>query len=347
MKKEDSEEKEEKKIHIGDLIKQKFEEIKKEGDVKKNYKWLADKMFYSLSGLNHIFERNSINTETLERFCNVLECNFFAFYSHLYEKFDKEKRIGSINFCRLEHYPLGHANVVLTENRTLEISNFETPLDGILIRTNGACEWMLAINPVQIERGDVFGVTYNFTDNLNRVKTIAQWSLQQSPDGKYVYLVVNSKLEGDIITVRGTKDGKEVFMREYSKNDNPDNAWICVLALRIMILNSIDYESATEIITHPDGVQTKVETITKSIGNRGQAHAIPVVQLSPIKPVLEDNTYMIDHIYISSARSYPAQFSDELDGKISEVIFTAKTTKSIEINNEIYSIKKTDESIDI
>jgi hypothetical protein len=74
------------------------------------------------------------------------------------------------------------------------------------------------------------------------------------------------------------------------------------------------------------------------LGNGGQAQAKPVVELSPTNPVTEDNTYEIDHIYISSSRSYPVEFSDELDGQISEVIFTAKTQKSLEINNEAYQM---------
>jgi hypothetical protein len=264
---------------------------------------------------------------------NIIKESFiFKFYFYM----------ESTNFCELKHYPLGNANIALKENGNLGISNLVTPLDGIVIRTNGACNWVLTMNPVQIEQGDVFGVTYNLTDNLDRVKTVAQWALRQSPDGEYVYLVVNSRLEGDIITVKGTKGGEEVFTREYNKNDNPDNSWIHVLVFLVtaaaVILDRVNYEKTTKITTHPDGTQTKVETTKKCIGNGGQAQAKPVVELSPTDPVTEDNIYEIDHIYISSSRSYPAQFSDELDGKISEVVFTAKTQKSLEINNEEYQM---------
>jgi hypothetical protein len=249
----------------------------------------------------------------------------------------------NINFCGLDHYPLGNVNLEFTDDANLKVSNFLTTSDGVVIRTNGACSWEMELNPVSIDEDDVFGVTYNQIDNLNRLKTVGQWSLIPSPSGEYVYLCVNSRLEGDIITVTGMKEGEVVFSREYNKNDNPANNWIhiavFVVATALAILDRVDYKSETKIITHPDGSQTKEETTTKSIGNGGQAQVKAAAELRPADPVFEDEVYEVDHIYITSSRYYPNEYSEELSGRISEVLFTAKTQKAIEIKDEQYAME--------
>jgi DNA-binding Xre family transcriptional regulator len=84
---ENMEEEGKKKIHIGLKILEVFEASMKE------IGWLANEMHFTKRNIYNIFKRETINTKTLERFCKVLEFNFFVYYYKRYKKFGKAEEI--------------------------------------------------------------------------------------------------------------------------------------------------------------------------------------------------------------------------------------------------------------
>ena len=62
-------------MHIGQLIKQELEE---QG---RTVVWFARKMSYSRANMYKIFEKPSIDTETLQRISKLLQYDFFKHYS--------------------------------------------------------------------------------------------------------------------------------------------------------------------------------------------------------------------------------------------------------------------------
>lgn len=65
-------------IHIGNLIK---EELARQ---ERTISWFARKLYCDRSNVYDIFRRKSIDTELLLRISIVLNCNFFQYYTRLY-----------------------------------------------------------------------------------------------------------------------------------------------------------------------------------------------------------------------------------------------------------------------
>jgi len=251
--------------------------------------------------------------------------------------------MNAIEFKGIMHYPKGNANLSV-EGETLVVSNMAEPMNGLIIRTNCATNWQMNFEPVDVS-DKIIGATFNILDKLDRVKSVAQWALKTSPCGRYVYLYINSKLEGDTIEVVGMKDCIEVFRRVYDNHNCKDcNWWVVAVAAAIYIINKIDYETETytEVITNPDGTITKKETTRtkKSFGsssNAGTAQIQAVKSPSPINPDLEDEVYDIDLLNVISSQCYSEEVSNELSGNICEVIITAQTNNNIVIIDEQYN----------
>lgn len=65
--------------HIGHLIKK---ELARQ---ERTVTWLASKLNYSRQNIYHIFESQWIATDILLKVCDILDCNFFKFYSDYWE----------------------------------------------------------------------------------------------------------------------------------------------------------------------------------------------------------------------------------------------------------------------
>jgi predicted transcriptional regulator len=70
-------------IHIGELIRIKLQE---EG---RTIPWFAKKMSHSPSGIYKLLNKETLNTEQLERICMILNFNFFIYY---YESINRNLR---------------------------------------------------------------------------------------------------------------------------------------------------------------------------------------------------------------------------------------------------------------
>jgi hypothetical protein len=244
----------------------------------------------------------------------------------------------AFEFKGLKHFPKGNG-VLKLANNNLSVSGLSSSFDGLSIETKGASEWELTINPHTIKSGDIFGATFNLLDGLQRVKSVAQWAISYSPDGKYAYLVVNSRLEGAEIELQAFRNGQEVFRKVYVKPAEDECNWIIiaifVLAAASVVLSNIDYKSEKKVITHPNGTRTTEVTTTKSIGGGGVIN--PVASVVATNPPLLDTPIEVDHLYITSKRCFAGELPQELDGTISEVILTAKTLDTVTIINETYT----------
>jgi hypothetical protein len=80
---EDKDKKKEEEIHIGLKIQETFEASKRK------IGWLANNMEYTTRNIYLIFEKETINTDILKRFCVVFEVNLFIDYYNRYKKFGK------------------------------------------------------------------------------------------------------------------------------------------------------------------------------------------------------------------------------------------------------------------
>lgn len=244
-----------------------------------------------------------------------------------------------INFRGLNHYATGNATL-RSEKDGMILEGFKNSFDGITIETNGAKQWELTFNPVEIKKDDVFGISYNVLDGLKRVKTVAQYAITYSPDGKYAYLAVNSRLEGDKIELVGMKDGKEVMKEVYDKPEDLDCNWIVVailvLAAVSVVASNVDYENERTVVTHPNGTKTVTVRTKKSFGGGGVVQ--PVAKAAGTNPEPGKGEFPFDHLYITSERCYTEDSVEELDGNISQVIFTPKVSEQIFITDEVYKM---------
>ena len=67
------------KIHIGELIRKKLEENGQSAS------WLAEKVHCDRSNFNKLLQKDHIDTELLELISQVMNFNFFMYYSDLLE----------------------------------------------------------------------------------------------------------------------------------------------------------------------------------------------------------------------------------------------------------------------
>lgn len=245
-----------------------------------------------------------------------------------------------INFKGFKNYPKGNANIALHDGN-LVLSDTSTTTDGLIVETNGAERFEMTFKPHFVKSGEVFGSTFNIRDGLQRIKSVGQWALTEKPDGKYAYLMVNSRLEGEIIEITGKKDGKTVYSKKITNSPNsndPYSNFIVILAVAVIAVSYVivksTYEKEKNVKKDKDGKTTNTEEkITKSIGMN--------CKIAPIKetaattnPTLEDGLIEIDEVIVSSSRNYPGEIPAELYGEIEEVIFNTNAFENMIITDE-------------
>lgn len=230
-----------------------------------------------------------------------------------------------VEYKGLKHYPSGEVSLQL-KDEALVISGLNSYRDGLTIETKGSSDWNAHLHPLTINRDTTLGSTFNIIDGLKRMKTVAQWTLTQSPDGKYAYLAVNSKLEGAEIKLAGTKTGIEVFEKVYIRSGDPGCHWMILamfaLADAPVFLSNIFYKLEAQRNRQDRITRT---TTVKSFGGGGIVHPLSkgaCLTSASIKPGRE--RYEVDQFYITSSLNYPEGLPKELEGSISQVIFTGQ-----------------------
>ncbi len=247
----------------------------------------------------------------------------------------------TVNLNGFKNYPKGNSNIRL-DNGTLVLSDSLNSTDGLIVETNKAKGFEMSFKPHTITRAEVFGSTFNIQDGLGRIKTIGQWALTPNSDGKYAYLMVNSRLEGDTIQVTGMKNGRVVYSKSITnlkeENDPYCNflvllAFAIVGSVTVVAVSSCKKEKKTKQNAQGKTIEVE-EVITKSIGLN--CKMLPIINTAATtNPTLdEDNPIEIDEIIISSSRFYPDEIPTELDGEITEVIFNTNTRENIVITEE-------------
>lgn len=245
-----------------------------------------------------------------------------------------------IDFNGFGHFPKGNAEIEIVNNQLI-VSNLKDSSDGVIINTNGVSGMEILMHPHKIKPDEVFGATFNIKDGLERMKTIAQWALTPNIDGKYAFLMVNSRLEGKNIQVIGMKDDKVVYVQDVLNTPcccDPNSNWIVVAAFVLaavsVALANVDYKKETIVKKDKDGnVISTEEKVTKSFGGGGVVQPVKTRVATPT-PTEYDHPIEVDHIYVISSREYPKELPKELSGEIEEIIFTSNTQDSIVITEE-------------
>lgn len=241
-------------------------------------------------------------------------------------------------FKGLNHYSKGQATINAGEE-SLNISNFgESSLDGFSVNTNGSSTWELTFEDIELSEGINIGATYNMVDTVGRLKTLGQIAVCRIPGTEYAYICVNSKLEGDTISVRGEREGEVVFERSYDNPDSCEYNWIPIVLALVAIVNSVDYSKTTSETKDAEGqVISTTTTTTKSFGGSSMVGQPVGLPLSATEPVIDGENVDFDHVFISSGRSYgEGGEPEELRGPVTEVIITAKGIDQMILTNEEY-----------
>lgn len=245
-----------------------------------------------------------------------------------------------IEFNGFGHFPKGNAEIEVVDNQLI-ISNLLDSSDGVIINTHGAPGVEFVMQPFEIAQGDVIGASFNIKDGMNRMKTMAQWAITPNLDGKYAYLMVNSRLEGKNIQVVGMKDGKIVYIQNilnYPCCCDSNSNWIVVAVFVLVavsvVLANVDYRKETIVKRDKDGnvISTEEKTV-KSFGGGSVVQPIKQSAGTPT-PSGVGSPIDVDNIYIISSREYPNELPMELAGNIEEVILTGNTNKPIVITKE-------------
>lgn len=153
-----------------------------------------------------------------------------------------------IEFKGLKHYPSGNS-LLKINNNILEVREMNGIHDGITIDTSLVKSWSINLSPIPVARNAVFGVTFNNVSNGKMSRTLFQWLIMQSPDGRYAYIVVNNTdRQGSIINVSGRCGESEVFKYTFSLS-KASRDWITVVVFRLidkpLVLTDTGYELKT------------------------------------------------------------------------------------------------------
>lgn len=245
-----------------------------------------------------------------------------------------------IDFNGFGHFPKGNAEIEIVNNQMI-ISNLKDSSDGVIINTNGVSGMEISMQPHEIKPDEVFGATFNIKDGMGRMKTMAQWAITPNKDGKYAFLMVNSRLEGKNIQVIGMKDEKVVYVQNILNTPcccDPNSNWIVVavfvLAAVSVVLANVDYKKETVEKKDKDGnVIGTEEKVTKSFGGGSVVQPVKTSAATPT-PTGYDSPIEVDHIYVVSSREYQKELPKELTGEMEEIIFTSNTQNTIVITEE-------------
>lgn len=157
----------------------------------------------------------------------------------------------------VKYYPLGEAELELTDT-SLKIKNLtNSGIDGIMIDVNGAEDFVLDFKDFQIGIDNSLNVSHLGIDEWGRLKTLAQQSIYFNPDTNRVETSFNSRLSSKKgILLQGLEDDKIVFRGRYP---NPEfdpciNWWPLVGAAVGWVVSKIDYEYIHT--SGPDGTTT-------------------------------------------------------------------------------------------
>jgi hypothetical protein len=160
----------------------------------------------------------------------------------------------------VKYYPLGQAELELTEN-SLKIKNLsDSGLDGIMIEVNGAENFNLDFKDFQIGIDNSFNVSHIGIDEWGRLKTLAQQSIYFNPNTNRVETAFNSRMSSkNGIWLEGILNNSTIFQGRYP---NPEydpciNWWPLVAGAVGWVVSKIDYTYKKE--SGPNGVTTTHE----------------------------------------------------------------------------------------
>src|ERR1700744_743548 len=152
----------------------------------------------------------------------------------------------SIQYQGLKHFPQGNA-VLQKDGQWLHIYGLEHVCDGLAIDTNDATAWGMNLDPVTITGSSVLGATFVQKDNFNRLRTVAQWAVMPSPDRNYTYLLINSKLEGNMIDLMARTGDERPYSKMIYNKVTPQSDWIIAATFHVqnapLELSDIAYRS--------------------------------------------------------------------------------------------------------
>lgn len=162
----------------------------------------------------------------------------------------------------VKYYPLGEAELELTDT-SLKIKNLtNSGIDGIMIDVNGAEDFVLDFKDFQIGIDNSLNVSHLGIDEWDRLKTLAQQSIYFNPVTNRVETSFNSRLSSKKgILLQGLEDDKIVFQGRYPNPEfDPCISWWTLIGAAVgWVANKIDYKYHTETSTSFD--KGKNETV--------------------------------------------------------------------------------------
>lgn len=169
----------------------------------------------------------------------------------------------------IKYYPLGRAELELTE-KSLKIRNLtDSGLDGIMIEVNGAEEFLLNFKDFQIGIDNSLNVSHLGIDEWGRLKTLGQQSIYFNPIKKRVETSFNSRLSSKkSILFQGFENDNIVFQGRYPNPEfNPCINWWPIVGAAAWVANKLDYKYRKE--TETDGESTTTTTSHEFSWNNG------------------------------------------------------------------------------
>ncbi|MFN3918655.1 MAG: hypothetical protein ACK4K0_13115, partial [Flavobacteriales bacterium] len=128
------------------------------------------------------------------------------------------------NLKDLKCFPTGNANIVQNEDSIIIENLSNSGVDGILIDTNGAKDFVLNFKEFQVGIDNSVNISHIGIDELGRTKILAQQAIYVNPENKRVEFAFNSRLSSKkSILLVGKIEERVSFQGRYLNPDfNPN-----------------------------------------------------------------------------------------------------------------------------
>lgn len=224
------------------------------------------------------------------------------------------------NLKDLKCFPTGNANIVQNEDSIIIENLSNSGVDGILIDTNGAKDFVLNFKEFQVGIDNSVNISHIGIDELGRTKILAQQAIYVNPENKRVEFAFNSRLSSKkSILLVGKIEERVSFQGRYLNPDfNPNiNWWPLAAAVGLYVLDKVDY-SYTHT-SNSDGSSSSSHTVSWNGVNTGGGGGLTTID--GIRFDADDLNYVSEEII---PKGVPLN-------ELKYIQITARNYKSLEI----------------